>query len=325
MAERRRIRFPQSKPTTVQVQARGQHVPLFDDVYHRVLKMRWRTFFLFVGATWLGVNLLFALLYRADPGCIAGARGDSLEDAFYFSVQTLATIGYGAMAPATRYGHVVVVVEALVGTLGVAMVTGATFAKFARPTARVLFAEKAVVQLRDGAPHLVFRMANWRGNMVVEGQLSVFVLLLQKTKEGDSIRVPVELRLVRPRSALFALSWTPMHHIDQASPFWPKGGPGAPGGWAATMEELKAQQAQIFLSFSGIDETFGSTIQARHVYSLDDIVHNARFVDVLTIQPDGTRVVDYSLFHDVERLGEPEEEERSPSRQAAKPPRVVGA
>jgi inward rectifier potassium channel len=191
-----------------------------------------------------------------------------------------------------------VVVEALVGTLGVALVTGVTFAKFARPTARVLFSAKAVVTLRDGVPHLVFRLANWRGNMVVEGQLRAFVLLLSETREGDAVRLPVELPLVRDRTALFALTWIPMHRIDPASPFW--GGP-------AAMEKLRAQRAEVYLSFSGFDETSGQQIHARHRYKLDDIVYNARYVDVLSIADDGTRTVDYGAFHDVEMLGTPEE------------------
>jgi inward rectifier potassium channel len=302
----RRIRFQPSARSTFDVEARGQHVSLFDDLYHRVLAMQWRTFFGFVGATWMCVNLFFALLYDMSPGCIAGARADSLEDAFYFSVQTLATIGYGAMAPATRYGHAVVVVEALVGTLGVALVTGATFAKFAKPTARVLFGEKAVVHLRDGVPHLAFRMANWRGNMVVEGHLQVLILLLRTTKEGDSIRVPVPIPLVRDRSPVFALSWTALHRIDESSIFWPKDGPDGPGGWLAPLDDLRAQRGEIFLTFTGIDETLGQTIHARHRYSLDDIVYNARFVDVLTIGDDGKRTIDYGAFHDIERLGEPD-------------------
>jgi inward rectifier potassium channel len=231
-------------------------------------------------------------------------------------VQTLATIGYGAMSPATRYGHAVVVVEALIGTLGVALVTGATFAKFARPTARVLFSEKAVVQMRDGVPHLAFRMANWRGNMVVEGQLTVSVLLLRTTQEGDTIRVPQGLPLVRARSALFTLSWTPLHRIDEESPFWPEGG----GSLTAALEGLRSQKAELFLSFTGIDETLGATIHARHRYALDDIVYNARFVDVLEVHPDGKRVIDYSMFHEVEQLGPPEAlvvGEESATRQAA--------
>jgi len=295
-ANAKRIRYRPSERARAVVRTRGQYVSMFEDSYHKVLGMPWWQFFAWAAAGWIGVNLLFALLYAASPGCVSGAQPGSLEDAFYFSVQTLATIGYGAMAPATRYGHAVVVAEALVGTLGVALVTGVTFAKFARPTARILFSDKAVVQMRDGVPHLMFRLANWRGNMVVEGHLRVLVLRLQKTLEGDVIRVPVDLPLVRDRTAIFALSWTPMHRIDEKSPF---------RGGAAGLELLRAEKAEIFLTFTGLDETIGQTIHARHGYQLDEIVYNARFVDVLTTDDDGTRTIDYGRFHDVEVLGEP--------------------
>lgn len=295
---RKKIRFEPSTGSTMSVVTHGQRVTFFEDVYHKVLAMPWWRFFLYVAAAWVGANAVFAVLYAASPGCVAGARPGDFEDAFYFSVQTFATIGYGAMSPATRFGHAVVVVEALVGTLGVALVTGVTFAKFARPTARVLFAAKAVIAPRDGVPHLVFRLANWRGNMVVEGQLRALVLLLSETREGEAVRVPVELPLVRDRTALFALTWIPMHRIDRASPFW---------GGAEALEKLRKQRAEIFLSFSGFDETSGQQIHARHRYKLDDVVYNARYVDVLTVGDDGTRTVDYGAFHDVEILGTPEE------------------
>jgi inward rectifier potassium channel len=289
----RRIRFQPSARSTPLVRSRGQDVPVFEDLYHKVLGMPWWRFFAYVVAGWLGTNLLFAVLYSAQPGCVANAAG--FEESFYFSVQTFATIGYGAMSPATRYGHVIVVIEALMGTLGVALIAGVTFAKFARPTARVLFSEKVVVQLRDGVPHLVFRLANWRGNMVVEGQLRVFILTLEKTREGDVIRTPRELPLVRDRTALFAMTWVPMHRVDERSPFW---------GGEAALAALREQRAEIYLAFTGLDETIGQPIHARHRYGLDDIVWNARYVDVLTIEHDGTRTIDYALFHDVEVLGE---------------------
>jgi inward rectifier potassium channel len=155
-----------------------------------------------------------------------------------------------------------------------------------------------VVNLRDGVPYLVFRIANWRGNMVVEGQLRALVLLRRETKEGEAIRIPIDLPLVRDRTALFALTWVPMHRIDPSSPFW---------GGAEALEKLRAQHAEIFLSFSGLDETSGQQIHARHNYKLDDIVYNARFVDVLTISPEGLRTIEYADFHDLEILGAPEE------------------
>jgi inward rectifier potassium channel len=298
LAKPKKIRFQPAASTTPPTRTRGQHTSFFEDVYHRVLGMPWWRFFAYVAAAWVGINAAFAALYAAAPGCIAGARPGDPEDAFYFSVQTLATIGYGAMAPATRYGHAVVVVEALVGTLGVALVTGVTFAKFARPTARILFAAKAVVTVRDGVPHLVFRLANWRGNMVVEGHLRVLLLRIEKTREGDIIRVPHELPLVRDRTALFALTWVPMHRIDESSPFW---------GGAPALERLREQRAELFVAFTGIDETIGQAIHSRFRYGLDDIVYNARFADALTIEGDGTRIIDYGSFHDVEILGPPEE------------------
>ena len=302
--ETKKIRFQSSVSTTPAIETRGQDVSFFEDIYHKVLAMPWWRFFAYAACGWLGVNLLFALLYAAVPGCVSGATAGSLEDAFYFSVQTLATIGYGGMAPATRYGHLVVVAEALIGTLGVALITGVTFAKFARPTARVLFAAKATVQLRDGVPHLVFRIANWRGNMVVEGQLRVLILLLRKTREGDSIRIPVDLPLERDRTALFALTWLPMHRIDRSSPFW---------GGEAALERLRAEKAEVFLTFTGLDETIGQQIHARHRYVLDDIVWNARFTDVLHINDDGSRSIDYARFHEVEKLpGELSWDEVSP-------------
>lgn len=291
----KKIQFRPAATSNAPIHKRGQRASLFDDLYHKVLAMPWWRFFGYTAVVWVGINGVFALLYIAAPASVSGARDGNLEDAFYFSVQTLATIGYGVMAPATRYGHIIVVFEALVGTLGVALVTGATFAKFARPTARILFASKAIVSVRDGVPHLMFRLANWRGNMVVEGHLRVLVLVLQKTREGDAIRIPLEVPLVRSNTALFALTWMPMHRIDEASPFW---------GGESALARLREIQAEVLLAFTGLDETIGQAIHARYRYRLDDIVYNARFVDALTIDPDGSRTIDYSTFHDVEVLGD---------------------
>src|SRR5262249_27446636 len=152
-------------------------------------------------------NTFFALLYMSAPGSVLNARDGSFEDAFFFSVQTLATIGYGVMSPGTRFGHIVVTLEALTGILGVALITGLTFAKFARPTARALFTEKAVFSRRNGVPHLMFRMANWRRNMVVEAQLRVILPAEEKTAEGETMRKVTELALVRDRTPMFSLTW----------------------------------------------------------------------------------------------------------------------
>lgn len=276
-------------PSFPNVHVVGRRRALGEDLYHSVLTMPWWRFFLTIIGVFIGGNCLFALAYSIQPGSIANARPGSLEDAFFFSVQTMATIGYGTMSPATRFGHIMVTLEAILGMLGVALVTGITFAKFARPTARVLFSEKALITPRNGAPHLMFRVANWRHNFVLEAQLRAFVLVEERTQEGEVLRVPIDLPLVRDRTALFAMTWTAMHRIDEESPFH----------GAGALERLREKKAEIFLSLTGTDETLAQTIHARYGYTLDEIVVGARFADVLQILPDRTRVIDYGRFHDV--------------------------
>ncbi len=267
----------------------GQRWAPHEDGYHSVLMSSWLQFFLFVGVAFVALNALFALAYVAVPGAIGNLRPGSLEDAFEFSVETMATIGYGTMVPQTRFGHAVVTLEAVTSILSIALVTGATFAKFARPTARVIFSEKFVMGTRDGVPHIMFRMANYRHNSVVEAQLRVIVLVEERTREGEVLRRPNELKLVRDRTALFSLSWTAMHEIDESSPFYGEG----------AIEKLRNKHADILLSLSGLDVSFGQTIHARYYYKLDDLVLNARFHDILQVLPDGTRQLDYAHFHDV--------------------------
>jgi len=283
------IRFRRHASRLPKIVAKGRSRQPLDDLYHWILTRSWTEFFATVTATFIALNALFALAYLAVPGCVENARAGSFEDAFFFSVHTMGTIGYGSMAPATRYGNIIVAIEALVGMISVAMMTGITFAKFARPSARILFSERMVIQPRDGVPHLIFRMANWRHNQVVEAQLSVILLVSHRTTEGDTLRQPVAIPLVRDRNAMFGLTWLAMHRIDETSPFF---GPDA-------FDRLRARQAEMFLSMTGYDETIMQTIHARHAYALDDIVANARFADILTVLPDGTRVLDYARFDEV--------------------------
>lgn len=285
------VRMPGRKRSVLpQVRALGQAWGPHLDLYHWALRLRWDAFFGLVAVVFVLVNALFAVLYIAQPGSVANVS--SFEEALSFSVQTLATIGYGGMMPQTRWGHALVAAESLAGILGTALVTGLTFAKFARPRALVLFSEKCCIGKRDGVPHLALRMANWRHNLVAEAQLRVMVLIEEVTREGEVMRRPHELSLVRDRTAVFNMTWTAFHRIDPTSPFH---GDGA-------LERLRAAKAEIYLSLTGLDETSGSTIHARHRYQLEDIAWDSRFRDVLSVLPDGTRVVDYRHFHEVEPL-----------------------
>lgn len=275
------------------IQAVGRKLAPHEDFYHWVLTLTWPRFFGAVAASFVVANMAFAALFALVPGSVQNANG--FVDCFFFSVETLATIGYGEMAPQGHYAHAVVVVEALGGIVFSAVITGLTFARFARPQARILFSDKIVVGPRDGEPHLMLRMANWRRNQIVDATLAVLVLTTEKTKEGETMRRPVALKLVREKNPMFALSWTAMHKIEEGSLFY--------GDDA--MQKLRDQRAEIFVTLYGLDETMMQTVVARFRYSLDDIVFNARFADLLVVRDDGVRVMDYDKFHDIEVLAGP--------------------
>jgi inward rectifier potassium channel len=255
-----------------------------EDIYHFVLTRTWTQFFLLIGGGYTLINAAFAFFYWLAPGAIEGVA--NYEDAFFFSVQTLATIGYGKMVPVSRIGHLLVTLESIVGVLGIALTTGVTFAKFARPTARVRFATKICAHDRDGVPHLVFRLANRRQNNIVEAQLRVILLIEVVTNEGHAIRSPIDLQLVRDRNASFSLSWLVRHRIDEDSPFHGED----------AIERLSKQKMEMFLSLSGLDDTMGQTVNARWRYTLDDIVWGGRFEDILHVDENGTRHLNYEKF-----------------------------
>lgn len=292
-----------SRTDLFDVRTVGLSTAFHEDLYHRVLKMPWWLFFALTALGFFTENGVFAALYLLEPNSIAGARSGSFWDAFFFSVQTLGTIGFGVFAPATTYAHVIVTVESLAGLLGFAIVTGLTYAKFARPSARVRFTSRVVLGMRDGKRYLMFRMANARHNTIVEASLRVLLLLDTLTQEGERLRVPTPLKLVREQNPFFRLSWTASHLVDETSPFF---GPDA-------LAKLRQQNALIMLTVSGLDETIGQTIHARYSFDLEDVVDGARFADILTIEPDGTRVIDYTKMDDLV-LEAPHEQPLEPSR-----------
>lgn len=260
------------------------------DVYHFLMVTPWGPFLALVVASYMGVNVLFALLYLAGGDCLANARPGSFVDAFFFSVQTLATIGYGAMAPVTLYAHALVTVEALLGLLWLAIATGLMFARFSRPTARVLFSNVALISTRNGRPHLIFRVANVRANQIVEATLKLAVLRFDVTAEGERMRRYHDLPLVRSKNPMFALTWTAMHVIDEKSPLF-----------GLSVEDMIAERLEILAILVGIDGTFAQTIYARHSYAAEEIIPDARFVDLIRELPDGRRGVNVGLIHDYVR------------------------
>lgn len=270
---------------------KGQDAGRFVDFYHGVLTASWPGFVARLAILFLIVNLFFAILYVSDRGGIINARPGSFADAFFFSVQTLGTLGYGVMAPRTLYTNILVTAESFAGILIIALFAGMIFARFSRPFARVVFSKNAVVTTFDGVPMLMFRAANQRGNSILDASATVSLASNYTTREGDVLRRFQELKLVRSSNPLFALSWTVMHPIDESSPLHNLG-----------LAEMIERDIQIVVMLGGMDETIADRIYARHSYLPEEILWHHRFVDVISVTPAGQRLVDLDRFHDTEEL-----------------------
>ena len=276
---------------TIDIVRKGWKVSRQRDLYHWFLSLRlWSLIGLCAGA-YLLLNSFFALLYLLDSEGVANARTGSFADAFFFSVQTMATIGYGSMYPKSVFANLVVTVETVVGLLSFALITGLLFSRFSRPTARVLFSNVAVVSPYNGVPTLMFRVANERRNQLLQAEISVTLLRTERTAEGVEVRRQHDLKLVRDHSAFFSLSWTIMHPIDESSPLW-----------GQTPESLAAGEVELAILLTGTDETFNQMVHGRFAYAAAEIQWNCRLADIIHRTPDGQRIVDYTRFHDTVAL-----------------------
>jgi inward rectifier potassium channel len=260
------------------------------DLYHLLLTISWSRLIGLIVIGFIVANAAFAALYLAAGDAIEGARTGNFLDAFFFSVQTMATIGYGKMVPHTTLANVVVSTEAFCGLLGFATATGLLFAKFSRPTARVMFTRSMVVTTWEGQPALMFRMANQRVNQIVEAHCNLALLRDEITSDGHEIRRLHDLPLMRQRSPMFSLSWTAIHIIGPGSPLH-----------GANAETLKKIDAMFIVTFTGIDEVFSQTVHARYTWEHGQVAWNARFADLFRTLPDGREAIDYSRFDELVR------------------------
>lgn len=256
------------------------------DPYHLLLTIPWIGFAVIVMLFDVFLNGVFAVLYLLDANAIAGVEKVGFLEAFFFSVQTLASIGYGVMNPQTLYANLIVTLESIASLMLFAVITGIAFTRFAKSPSRVMFSRVATIHDYNGVPTLTFRTANERRNNILEAQLRVYLMIDEVTAEGQMMRRLHELKLVRDHSPVFLLSWTVMHTINESSPLF--------GLTPATMERL---HAQILVSLTGIDETIEGTIHARHFYASRSLMFDHRFVDVIHMGNDGHRYLDYTDFH----------------------------
>lgn len=274
-----------------QIQGMNAWYSYWRDPYHLVLTLPWTGFVAFIFAVYLAINLVFAFLYMIGGDTVANATPGSYWDYFFFSVQTFASIGYGAMYPKTFYANTLVTIEAMGGLLAIAILTGLTFARFSRPTARVVFSQVAIIAPHEGIPTLSFRAANQRRNQILEAQMRVYLFRDEITAEGEYIRRIHDLPLLRSQTPGFALTWLVLHPIDESSPLY-----------GMTPEALVDTNSFIQVNLSGIDETVTQVLHDRHTYVPQEILWNHRFVDLIHKTPDGHRFIDYTHFHDSEPL-----------------------
>ena len=261
---------------------------LRSDLYFFLMAGSWYRVFGVLGTAYIVVNLIFASLYLLQPGSIGGLEEPSFLDAFSFSVQTISTIGFGGLAPGSVYGDLVVAIEAAIGLLAVAVVTGVVFAKFSQPQSFVLFSRHPVITTRNGRRTLMFRLGNVRGNEVIDARISVTALIQETSPEGHSMRTLYDLKLRRDHSPMFAISWTVIHEIDDESPLY-----------GVDLSDPRAPLQAIIASMTGHDATYAQTTHARHIFYPESIREGYRQVDVISTLDDGRLRVDYAKFHDV--------------------------
>jgi inward rectifier potassium channel len=293
--EHKHVGLRRIKVGTREVSTEGITRPIFQDLYHYFMTVSWPQLFGTFAAFFLGFDLLFGFLYHLIPGCIANLNPPGFAGAFFFSVETLATVGYGDMHPQTLYGHVVAMIEIFIGLMSLALITGIMFARFSRPRARFLFTKNAVVRPLDGKLTLVIRAANLRQNVVQDASAKLRMLRDEITQENFPIRRVIDLPLLRSQHPMFVLGWTIMHVIDESSPLI-----------SETAESLKNSGASFVLSVSGTDETTGQQLMSRAEYSHSDVRWNAAFRDILEESEDGTLRLDYGKFDDVVPLANSE-------------------
>jgi inward rectifier potassium channel len=268
--------------------------------YHYFLTISWPRFLGYVGAAYIAVNAVFAVLFvAAGAHALTSFEGESaplrLVDSFFFSVHTLATIGYGNIAPANTAANLLVTAESLIGLLGFSIVAGIVFARFARPTAQILFSDRALIAPYGDKTAFMFRIVNQRSNQIVE--LEAKVLLARRKRDGKSAtdREFIPLKLERDRVTFFPLAWTIVHPIDDFSPLR-----------TMSEEELGSREAEFLVLLNGFDETFSQTVHTRSSYTGEELVCGAKFRSMFTSTDDDLEVaVDIRKLHEFDIVSGP--------------------
>ena len=253
------------------------------DLYYYFIESSWVQLLIAFFFIYIVSNAFFAGLYLMDPESLS-TSDKSFAQAFFFSVQTMSTIGFGVLSPESLYANIIVVIEAAFGIVGVATITGVIFERISKPNAKILFTNNIVHSLVDGKKSISFRMSNTRGNDIIEASLSLSALIDETTKEGNHIRRIRDLKLVRSKTPFFKLSWLATHEIDEESPLY-------------NLDLSSAKLVTIVATLTGHDGTYSNTIYAQKSYYSEDVVQDKYFEDIMYYLPDGRMMIDYDKFN----------------------------
>ncbi|WP_281649958.1 ion channel [Novacetimonas hansenii] len=272
----------------------GQADRIWSDFYHHALTARW-SHFLYLSITfYVAINVVFALAYMVVGSQVSGARQGDFLDYFFFSVQTLSTVGYGVMAPVGRMANLLATTEVLGGMMINAVATGLVFARFSRPRARIMFSKRAVILKDNAVPRLDVRVANCRRSPILSADIEFSLARLIAQPDGHVTREFDSLPLRQSHIPVLRFACLPVHVIDESSPLH-----------GVTLEMLKAEEAEIIVTITGTDEASGQSVFARTAYGFDRMLYDHHFVDIINTNPDGSITVDYTRFDELEKCSRP--------------------
>ena len=261
------------------------------DAYQWLLSLSWPQFAAFVGGVYLGLNCFFATLYALGGDCVAGTRPGAFRDAFFFSVQTLATVGYGHLYPTSLYGNIISTIEIMTGLFLIAVMTGLIFVRFSRPIARIVFSRSVVIAPLNGKRTLMLRIGNLRHRQLVEAEFRILFNRDEPLAEGGDFRFFYNLKLQFDRLPSFPAALTLRHVIDENSPLY-----------GITPESVEKARVVLVASVVGIDPVIPASVQTQRDYTWRDIKFDERFVEIYTDHGGGRLSVDYGRLHDTEPI-----------------------
>jgi inward rectifier potassium channel len=273
-----------------EIETRGLGTGFWSDLYHRSMTVHWAGFFGSAALIFIVLNTIYAFLYwlGSDPIANVSPNIPLPLNLFYFSIETLATVGYGDMHPQTNYGHLIATVEIFTGMSFLAVMTGLIFSRFSRPRARFVFAQHPVITTHQGIPALLIRIANGRHNTISQATAQLWLFRLEHTKEKEVLRRFYALKLDREEHPMFSLSWTLIHLIDETSPFY-----------GLDADNFADVEGALVLNVGGVDDNSAQRLYARQIYSEEDIRWNYRYRDITSVSDKGRLILDYFKFHDV--------------------------